>query len=68
MTLHKQVRLLGLVCGLQLPGWWSDFLENQWELDLGIVKLFGALPLAKAGWDGGSLNNLNAGETNLIIG
>ena len=59
-TLHEQVGFLGLVCGLELPRWWPNFLEDQWELDFGVKELFGALPLAEFGWDGGSLDDLDA--------
>lgn len=30
--------------------------------------MFGALPLAEVSWDGGSLDNLNAGETDPVAG
>ena len=67
-SLHKQVGLRGLVGGLELPGWWSHLTENQWELDLAIVKLFGALPLAKFGRNSRSLDDLDAREPHTVSG
>lgn len=64
--LHKQVRLGCLVCCLQLPAWWPNLLGNQRELDFGVVELFGALPLAELGRNGGSLYDLNAVVTNSV--
>lgn len=57
---HKQVGPGCLVCCLQLPTWWSNLPEHQWELDFRVVELLGALPFAQLCWDGGSLNDLDA--------
>lgn len=57
--LHKQVGPRCLVCSLQLPGRWPHFPEHQWELDLGVVELLGAFPLAKFSRDGSSLDDLD---------
>lgn len=58
--LHKQIGSRCFVSGLQLPAWWPNLLEHQWEFDFGVVELLSALPLAKLCGDGGSLDNLNA--------
>ncbi|KAH0849323.1 LOW QUALITY PROTEIN: hypothetical protein HID58_017677 [Brassica napus] len=54
--------------GLELPGWWSHLTEHQRELDLTIVKLFGALPLAKLGRNSRCLNDLDAREPDTVSG
>ncbi|CAF2095624.1 unnamed protein product [Brassica napus] len=54
--------------GLELPGWWSHLAEHQWELDLTIVKLFGALPLAKLCRNSGCLDDLDAREPHTVSG
>ena len=66
--LHKQVGPWCLVGGLELPGRWPDLPEGQGELDLGVVELFWALPLAKLSWDGCSLDYLDARRPNPMTG
>lgn len=58
--LHKDVGPGCLVCCLELPGWGPNLLEHQWEFDLGVMELLGALPLAKFCRDGSCLNDLDA--------
>jgi len=62
LVLHKQVRLVGLEGSLELSGGRSNLPEDQRELDLAVVKLLRAFPLAERGWDCCCLNNLNARE------
>ena len=57
---HKQVGPRCFVSCLQLPSWGPNLLEHQWELDLRVVELLSALPLAQLSWDGGSLDDLDA--------
>lgn len=47
---------------LELSGGRSNLPEDQRELDLAVVKLLRAFPLAERGWDCCCLNNLNARE------
>ena len=58
--LHEQVGFCSLVCSLEFPSRWSDFLEHQGELDFGVMELLGALPLAQFSWNSGCLNDLDA--------
>lgn len=58
--LNKEVGFGCLVSGLELPWWWPHLLEHQWELDLWVMELFGALSLAELGWDCSRLDDLNA--------
>lgn len=58
--LHKQVGPWCLVCCLQLPSWWPNLLKHQWELNFGVMELFGAFPFAKFCRDGSCLNDLDA--------
>ena len=37
---------MSLVSGLELPSWWPNLLEHQWELDLAVMELLGGLPFA----------------------
>jgi len=64
--LHKQVGPRSLVSGLELSGWWPNLPEHQGELDFGVVELFGALPLAKLGWDSGCFDDLDAMTTDPV--
>ena len=45
---------------LELPRRGPNLPEHQWELDLGVVELLGALPLAEFCWDSCSLDDLDA--------
>ena len=66
--LHEKVGFGCLVSGLQLPAWWSHLTEHQGELDLTVVKLFGALPLAEFGGNSCCLNDLDAREPDTVSG
>ena len=67
-SLHKQVGPGCFVCGLELPGRWSNLLVDQGKLDLGIMELLSALPLAKLGRDSGSLDDLDAVAAHPVAG
>lgn len=64
--LHKQVGSRCLVGCLELPAWWPHLPEHQGELNLGVMELFGTLPLAELGRYSGSFDNLNAMRTDPV--
>lgn len=58
--LHKDVGPGCLVSRLELPRWGPNLPQHQWKLDLGVMELLGALPLAEFCWDSCCLDNLDA--------
>lgn len=43
---HKQVGPVCFVGCFKAPRWWPNLLEDQGELDFGVVELLSALPFA----------------------